>query len=322
MPDLRAIDLNLLVDLDALLTTRNVTSAARQLNLSQSAMSGSLARLRKLFDDPLLVRNGRKLTPTTRAEALAEPIREILSQVRDVLTDTEAFDPATAHRTFSISASDYATAVLLAPMLRTLSTEAPHITINVRPRSDDVRTLLHDDRVDLAIEPRELMAETALPNAVLFRDRWMCIMDASVRPDPDVPIDVASFLALPHILYSIGPGLQLNHADRHLVNQGLSRRVEVTLESFLLAPLLIRGTELVSLVLERSARLHSLEGLSLVEPPVPVPDINEAMYWNPRHTGDPGHTWLRDKLLSAAAELSAMSCEAIAGSPGPRPATA
>ena len=304
MPDLRTIDLNLLVDLNALLTTRSVTIAARQLNLSQSAMSGSLSRLRKLFDDPLLVRNGRRLTPTARAEALAEPIREILSQVRDVLTDPEAFNPDTAHRTFSLSASDYATAVLLAPMLRTLSTEAPHITINVRPRTDDVRTLLRDDRVDLAIEPRELMEETALPSAVLFQDRWMCIMDASVLPEPGVPMDLASFLALPHILYSIGPDLQLNLADRHLAGQGLSRRVEVTIESFLLVPLLVRGTDLVSLVLERSARLHSLEGLVLVEPPVAVPDINETMYWNPRHTGDPGHDWLRGKLLSAAAELS------------------
>jgi DNA-binding transcriptional LysR family regulator len=306
MPDLRTIDLNLLVDLNALLTTRSVTAAARQLSLSQSAMSGSLARLRKLFDDPLFVRNGRRLVPTARAEALAEPIREILSQVREVLTDPEAFNPATAHRTFSISASDYATAVLLAPMLRTLSTEAPHITINVRPRSDDVHALLREDRADLAIEPGELMTETTLPSEALFQDRWMCIMDASAVPEPGT-LDLASFLARPHLLYSIGPDLQLNLADRHLADQGLSRRVEVTIESFLLVPLLVRGTDLVSLILERSARLHSLDGLLLVEPPIPVPDINETMYWNPRHSGDPGHVWLRSKLRDAAAELSHLS---------------
>lgn len=304
MSDLRKIDLNLLVDLDALLATRSVTDAGRRLNLSQSAMSGSLARLRKLFNDPLLVRNGRTLAPTTRAEALAGPVREILGKIGDILASSETFSPATAQRTFSISATDYATAVLLAPVLRTLSAAAPNVTINVRPRTTDVHSLLREDRVDIAIEPRELMAETTLPHAMLFRDRWVCIVDASVDRGAGETLDLAGFLALPHILYSIGPDMQLNIADRHLADQGLERRVEATVETFLLVPTLVRGTDLVSLVLERSIRLHSTEGLLLLEPPVPVPDINETMYWNPRHTDDPGHTWLRGKLLSAAAELT------------------
>lgn len=304
MPDLRAIDLNLLVDLDALLTTRSVTGAARRLNLSQSAMSGSLARLRKLFDDPLLVRNGRTLIPTARADNLAAPVRAILDDVQGVLTAPEVFTPSTSHRTFAISASDYATAVLLAPMLRILSTEAPHIRINVRPRTDDVFTLLRDDRVDLALEPRELMGRARVPSKVLFGDRWRCLIDASRHHDPSQPMDLQEFLARPHVLYSIGPDMQLNLADRHLSEQGLDVRVEVTIESFLLVPFLVRGTDLVSLVLERSARLHSLEGLILVEPPVAVPDIHESMYWNPRHTNDPAHKWLRTKLVAAALELS------------------
>ncbi|WP_199796542.1 LysR family transcriptional regulator [Pseudonocardia dioxanivorans] len=304
MPDLRNIDLNLLVSLDALLATRSVTEAARRLNLSQSAMSGSLARLRKLFDDPLLVRNGRTLAATTRAEALAGPVRDILASVSEVLTGPEAFTPATTRRTFSVSASDYATAVLLAPMLRTLSTEAPNITINVRPRSPDVRGLLRDDVVDVAIEPRELMAGTTLPHAVLFQDRWVCVVDAATGRVGGGTLDVAEFLALPHVIYSIGPDMTLNIADRHLADLGLRRRVEVTVESFLLVPALVRGTDLVSLVLERSTRLHSTEGLLLLEPPVPVPGISETMYWNPRRTSDPGHRWLRGKLLAAARELT------------------
>jgi DNA-binding transcriptional LysR family regulator len=92
MPGLRTIDLVLLVDLNALLTTRSVTVAARQLTLSQSAMSGPLARLRKLVDDPLLVRNGRRLTPTARAEALAEPIRETVYRLPDD-SDVELLHP-------------------------------------------------------------------------------------------------------------------------------------------------------------------------------------------------------------------------------------
>lgn len=303
MQDLRSIDMNLLVDLDALLATRSVTDAARRVNLSQSAMSGSLARLRKLFGDPLLVRNGRTLTTTARADALADPIREILKQVQGVLAEPETFSPSTSQRTFTISASDYATATLIAPMLRSLTTEAPNVTVNVRPRTENVRQLLRDDRVDLAIEPRELMGEITLPNAVLFRDRWVCIMDASGRRKSRKKLDLKTFLARPHVVYSIGPELELDVADRELEQQKLTRRVELTIESFLLVPLLVKGTDLVSLVLERSTRLYPLEGLTLVEPPVPVPDITEAMYWNPGRTEDPGHRWLRSKLLAAAADL-------------------
>jgi LysR family nod box-dependent transcriptional activator len=303
MQDLRSIDMNLLVDLDALLTTRSVTDAARRVNLSQSAMSGSLARLRKLFGDQLLVRNGRTLTMTARAEALVGPVGEILKQVQGVLVGPEIFSPPTSQRTFTISASDYATATLIAPMLRSLTAEAPNVTVNVRPRTDHVLPLLRDDQVDLAIEPRELMGEVSLPNAVLFRDRWVCIMDASDRSRQPKKLDLKTFLSRPHIVYSIGPDLHLNLADRQLEQQKLMRRVELRIESFLLVPLLVRGTDLVSLVLERSTRLYPLEGLALVESPVPVPDITETMYWNPRRTEDPGHRWLRAKLIKAAADL-------------------
>jgi DNA-binding transcriptional LysR family regulator len=98
--------------------------------------------------------------------------------------------------------------------------------------------------------------------------------------------------------------MQLNLADRHLAGLGLERRVELTIESFLLVPLLVRGTSLVSLVLERSAALQAVEGVVLVEPPVPVPDINEAMYWDPRHTDAPAHRWLRGRVAAAAAALT------------------
>ncbi|MFC4949227.1 MFS transporter [Pseudonocardia sp. GCM10023141] len=304
VPDLRSVDLNLLVDLDALLATRSVSVAARRLNLSQSAMSGSLARLRKLFDDPLMVRNGRALTLTARAEDLVEPVREVLRGIDAVLAGPERFVPATAGRSFSISASDYATATLLAPLIRTLSVEAPHVTVNVRPRSDDVHALLRDDRVDLAIEPQETLGPSSLPSAALFRDRWLCVLDAAMHEGVARDgLDLDRYLSLPHLVYSIGQDMQLNLADRHLMALGLARRVELTIESFLLVPLMVRGTSLVSLILERTATLLPMDGLLLVEPPIPVPDINETMYWNPRHSADPAHQWLRAMVLATAGRV-------------------
>jgi LysR family transcriptional regulator, nod-box dependent transcriptional activator len=308
MNELRGVDLNLLVDLDALLSTRSVTDAARQLNLSQSAMSGALSRLRRLFGDPLMVRNGRALVLTRRAEGLILPVREILSQIENVFDDTDSFDPHTAARSFSIGASDYATAVLLAPLLRVLTVEASNVTVNALPRSSDVADVLRLDSADLVIEPREMMTSIPAPGVSLFSDRWLCMLDANMHDPATLQrLDRDQYLRLPHLVYSTGQEKNLNLADRHLASLGVHRRIELTVESFLMVPLLIRGTSLISLVLERAVSMLPLDGLRLVEPPIPVPGITEAMYWNPRHTNDPGHRWLRERLVSTAANLPPIS---------------
>lgn len=301
MPDLRRIDLNLLVDLDALLRTRSVTEASRRLHLSQSAMSGSLARLRRLFDDQLMVKTGRTLMLTSRAEALIQPVQEILQRVEAILEARDEFSPSTATRSFSISASDYATAVVLGPLIRMLAVEAPNVTLNLLPRSEDVLSLLVQDRADLVIEPRETMGQSSFPSRLLFTDRWLCMLDSNLHDQPDLSFE--DYLDMPHLVYSIGKDRNLNLADQHLASLGIERRIELTIESFLMAPILIRGTKLACLVLERSTAMGPREGLRLAEPPIAIPDINEAMYWNPRHTNEAGHRWLRSRVSAAAAAL-------------------
>jgi LysR family nod box-dependent transcriptional activator len=113
-----------------------------------------------------------------------------------------------------------------------------------------------------------------------------------------------SFPDLPHLVYGIGIDRQLNLADQHLAQLGIHRRIDVTVESFLLVPFLIQGTQLVSLVLERAAkRLAHTTHIKTLEPPFDLPDIHERMYWRPRHTTDSGHQWLRERLQSVAATL-------------------
>jgi LysR family nod box-dependent transcriptional activator len=301
--NLRNIDLNLLVALDALLAERSVSRAGQQLGLSQPAMSGSLARLRKIFDDPLLVRVGRELTLTPHAEQLIDPVREILGLVERTIEQRPRFDPATATRTFSISASDYATLVLLGPLIRAVAVEAPGVTINVLPRSPDAHQLLRGDGADLVIEPREILGDGEFPAFPLFADRWLCAVDAANPAVTTSGITLDDYLRLPHLVYSIGSQLQLNLADRHLAELGLQRRIEVTVESFLLVPFLLRGTPLASLVLQRASRLLPATGIRLLEPPLQLPEITETAYWNPRHTPDSGHRWLRERVAATAAEL-------------------
>src|SRR5262245_4933192 len=107
------LDLNLLVALDALLAEQNITRAAERLHLSQSAVSGALARLREHFQDELLVQVGRRMTRTPLAESLAQPVREILAQVQATVERRPGFDPSTSDRQFSIMVSDYVTTVLM-----------------------------------------------------------------------------------------------------------------------------------------------------------------------------------------------------------------
>lgn len=302
--NLRNVDLNLLVILDALLNERNVSRAGERIGLSQSAMSAALARLRDLFNDPILIRVGRDLALTHNAEALIEPLRETLGRIEQTLLQNREFDPKTDTRSFSIAASDYAVLVLLAPFVRALSVEAPNVTVHLLPRSRDAARMLQTDQADLVIEPSDLFGKTDFPSTPLMSDRWLCAVDASNPHAAQKRITKETFLELPHVIYGIGADRQPNLADKHLLQMGIQRRIGATVESFLLVPFLIQGTQFVSTVLERTVRLlANIPSIVTLEPPFALPDIHETMYWHPRHTTDSGHRWLRERLISVAADL-------------------
>jgi LysR family transcriptional regulator, nod-box dependent transcriptional activator len=302
--NLRNVDLNLLVVLDALLSERNVSRAGQRIGLTQSAMSAALSRLREVFHDPLLVRVGRELGLTRNAEELIVPLRETLSRIEQTLLQKPGFDPKTNSRTFSISASDYAGLVLMAPFVRVLAVEAPNIMLHLLPRSRDAARILQTDQADIVIEPSELFGETDFPSSPLLSDRWLCAVDKANPHVSEKAMTRKQFLQLPHLVYGIGADRQLNLADQHLAQMGVQRRIDVSVESFLLVPFLLQGTQLVSLVLERAARrLAATTHIRTLEPPIALPDIHETMYWHPRHTTDSGHRWLRERLMAVAADL-------------------
>ena len=130
---LHRLDLNLLLAFDVLIAECNVTRAAERMSIGQPAMSASLMRLRKFFGDPLLVREGRSLVPTSRALGLIEPIREALDTIESTVRISREFDPRTDHRTFTLMASDYVLLLLLSRLLAELEVEAPNIRFTVRP---------------------------------------------------------------------------------------------------------------------------------------------------------------------------------------------
>lgn len=309
--ELTGVDLNLLVAFDALMEERSVTRAAGRVGLSQPGMSSTLARLRKLAGDPLLVREGLTLVPTPRAEALHRPVRDALALIRGALEAVSEFDPAHDRAICTVSCSDYSLLMLIGPLVRQMAAAAPGVTIRVLPRSAEPVRLLRDGEADLVIEPTEIMPKSALASRRLFTDRWLCCVWEGNKA-VGARMSRKAYLRLPHLVYSMGRGQPPSIVDQHLERARLPRRIEFTVESFLLAPHLLEGTDLVTVVPERAvSHLRRTAAIRVLEPPVDLPPITETLWWHPRRTADPAHTWVRDRIAAIAASLGPAGVQAV-----------
>jgi DNA-binding transcriptional LysR family regulator len=297
---LAALDLNLVVVLQALLTEASVTRAARRVALSQSATSHALARLRELLGDPLLVRSGRRLTLTPRATALLPALDRGLSELDCALSGEPPFSPATAHRSFTVGMADYAQAVMLGPLLARLHRQAPGVTLSVVGFPDTF------ERMDAGTMDLAVNTKTALPagftSQKIFSDGFVCIVR---RDHPRVKgrgpaISMAQYLALDHLVVAPS-GLSGSIVDSALEQLGLQRRVAVRVSSFLAAPLVVAGSDLISTGPARVLRpMAERYPLRLLRPPLHLDPFDMHVCWHNRRTNDAAHAWLRG-LMGARA---------------------
>jgi DNA-binding transcriptional LysR family regulator len=307
-------DLNLLPTLSALLEERNVTRAAERLSLGQPAVSAALARLRRHYDDPLLVREGRVYRLSSLAETLVEPVREAMISVERCVSTPRGFDPASDARSFTLAASDYFSTVFLRPLLGQLAREAPGVRLQLVPIRGGLDEALRRGSVDFVLLPTELATQMRdLERQMLYRERFVLMADRDHpglvgRAELDsgasggVPIDLGLLQRLPFVMFA---GELPFVVERKLDEHGIELRVDVTTEGFVAAPLLLPGTELVSFVPERLARLVAEPaGLAMYASPVEIGDIVEAMYWSSRRNGDAGHRWLRTRITAEAQRLA------------------
>jgi DNA-binding transcriptional LysR family regulator len=299
--DLRRVDLNLLVAFDALMAEGSVTGAAHRLSVGQSSMSSTLARLRKLLDDPVMIREGRKMVITPVAEALIQPVRDTLDEIQALLSSRSRFDPAHDHRTLTVMTSDYAAIGVLHPMLAQLPTEAPNIQLRIQPAQKSFVEALDRNTIDLLIAPREVFPDAdRYCHEPLYEDRYVVAVDAN-NPDVGDTLSLEQFSTMPYMAthYELLPSL----AEIQLDLLGISRRVEVT-ASFGLAPFLLRNTRLVTLMpAVLGSRIAEAAGLRLVDPPMPLGTYTDTMVWTKRLDDDPAHQWLRGRLHQLAEEL-------------------
>ena len=300
--NLKNADLNLLVALDTLLAERNVTRAAERLTLGQPATSAALRRLRHMFNDPLLVRRGRVMELTPLAQALVAPVREILQGIDGLLSVRPEFNPECDQCSFSVIASDYIALVLLRPLLARLDAVAPNIRVSMLPITMPFRSMLARGEADLVLFPIEVdPGMRTFPHRMLFTDRYVCTV-WNQHPEVGDEITLEMFSRLPYLAYT---HVQFPaSADSQLDAAGIERRQEVSTGSFVVSPLMQRGTRLVALHLERLARaLQQAADLRILEPPMPLKPITEMMFWHPRSEDDPAHRWLREQVAAMAANI-------------------
>lgn len=299
----RQLDLNLLVALDALLTERSITEAGRRLHITQSAMSGSLARLREYFGDELLVQIGRKMVPTPLAETLAEPVREILLKVKATVETKPGFDPATSTRRFSLMMSDYVSTVLINEVLQHIERTAPHVSFEIvsNDMTSPGEALEHGD-IDLLIMPRDHLSK-AHPYEVLFADGYACVV-WNENPAVKGPISQQEYLQLGHVCVQLSRGRAPVLDEWFLSRLGVNRRIDVIAMNFNAVPQYIVGTHRIGTIHRRMARYYSRYlPLRVIPCPYDIPPIVEAMQWHKYFDRDPGLAWLRGILKEVSAAL-------------------
>lgn len=293
----KRLDLNLLVVLDALLRECSVTRAAKELNLSQPAMSAALARLREYFNDDILVAHGKRMVPTAHAQDLAPKVARALLDIETMIEAAAVFDPASSERVFRICASDYVTVVLLQPLLVALERSAPGIGFEISPPSPEALLQLERGEIDFLLTPEEFAAREH-PRELLFEERHV-VVGCRRNPVFAAPLTEESFFAHGQVIMALGH--THSFAEREMGEFKRRRRVEVTCDSFLAVPWMLPNSRRLAVMHERLARLM-VEQLPLAMAPLPfeLPLMREIVQYHTARTGDGGIMWVLDRLLGQA----------------------
>jgi DNA-binding transcriptional LysR family regulator len=301
--NLAAIDLNVLVALDAILSEASVTRAAARIGRSQPATSHALNRARELFGDPLLVRVRGALQLTPRARGLAPRIRHALAALASTMDSHTNFRPA-AIESVTIGATDYVGFVLLPHLVKALTRDAPQTSVRVRTiEGRDALEPLTAGLVDVALGtfphiPAGLRAE------VLFDEQFVCLVRKD-RRRPGARLSIDQYVRLGHVLVT-SPSDGLGPVDHALERLGRHRRIAAYVPHFLVAPSIVAETDLVLTTGRRIAeRLAAPLGLQMLPPPIKLAPFVVRMVWHPRSEDESFGRWLRSVVRAAAAALAA-----------------
>ena len=295
-----AFDLNLLIVFDAVMQERSVTRAGSRIGLSQPAMSHALNRLRYMLKDELFVRTPAGMVPTPRAELLAQPLRNALSEMQQALEPT-AFEPAAADRRFTLAVNNYSAVVLAPPLVAAALAAAPNVRLDLRPSGTlDIVERLDRGDLDLALVGAEPPGER-FSTQPLLDDRFALVMRRG-HPSSRRALSPAEFAALPHL--EISSSLEdTSFIDPWLADLGLTRRIALRAPYLSAAPILVQSDMVATLsrrIAQELARNHPLQ---ICESPYESPHVGTVMLGHRRLDGHPAHRWLRELIVAVTRSL-------------------
>ena len=289
------LDLNLLTALDALLSERSVSAAARRLRLSPSAMSRTLARLRTVMNDPILVPAGRAMVATPHAEAIAARVRGLNDDILSVLRPADSIDPRALKRDFTIRANEAFVLLQAARLTAAVAAEAPGVRLCFAPKPDKSIGALRDGSVDLDIgvisgDGGELRAQT------LYRDRFVGVARAGHPLLRNITPEV--YAACGHVTAS-RKGKFSGPVDAGLAALGLTRDIRLGVPGFPAVLAVTAASDLIGLVPGSFCDGPLASGTAAFDLPVETAGIVISQIWHPRLDADPGHRWLRGVIFNA-----------------------
>jgi DNA-binding transcriptional LysR family regulator len=293
--DIRGLDIGMLRAFDALMRERSVSRAATQLFLSQPAVSASLNRLRKVFNDPLFTRTAHGVAPTARAEALAPQVEQVLAQLAALLQDQAAFDPALSDRVFRIAGSDHASRSVLPPLVHTLNACGSGIRIVWEPPAPaSVPERLARGDIDLAVIAR-IRPPRDLQTVPLYEDRYVYALRRG-HPRAAEPVTLDLFCTIPQTFLGYGSSVLDDRIDEVLARHGRRRQAQVAVNSFGQVLHLMEHADHAAVLGSRVAAAFG-ERLQVQPVPFELPSYQSFLCWDARTEGDAALQWLRAQVL-------------------------
>lgn len=296
-----SIDLNLLVVFDSVMAELNVTRAAKQLSMTQPAVSKALRRLRRFLDDDLFIKVPSGVKATPKAETLWLSIRDQLTQIRQA-TQPSSFEPATSTATMTVAMNDYVAFLMVPLLVQHLERSAPNIDLRIIPSTNiNAPTLLEQSEIELAIGG---LPETGvrLRTQTLFTEHYVCAM-RSGHPLANKKLTLERFAQAKHLLITL-TGEPLGFIDQLLQGKGLQRRIAMTVNQFALAPEVVASSNLIAALNYRTIQKSGLENkLHLAPLPFDLEPVQVKMMWHERSYRDPAHTWLRALMVQVTEEI-------------------
>ena len=292
-------DLNLFVVFDVIYTERNLTKSGEVLGITQPAVSNALSRLRENFNDELFVRTSKGMVPTPVAENMVNDIRQALDLIRNSISESESFNPKTANATFRISIGDTSEYRLLPQLIKNISNLAPGVDVEsyLTPRTETPKELAAGN-IDFAIDP-PIHSDPNLKNKKIYQDDYVLVVNKKHPIAKKKKISLEDYLNLSHIHISKRAS-GLGHVDTTLNRLGLTRRIALKAQHFLVAPYIIDQSNLVMTTIKSFSRGRELKVFQL---PFKINPLVLHLYWHVNKDMDPANKWMRELILKTYGKI-------------------